>query len=871
MMLGASSLLTACANQSETNTTIETKQVVADPEYEVKSPYTLLTNGNGLYYEEVDPSDRRSTDELPAQYTQIEYIQSTGKQKIDTGYIPNEQTQIEAKFFVPFISSSDNSGIFASRKVSLVYNQVSMGGYYRQNTYLTENAINEIFLSSTSYTLTANGTPKYNLSFTATDFSNEWSLYILGQKSTCNAYSVKIYSFKISEKDPNTGDVTYVRDFVPCVKDNVCGLFDVVEQKFYESVALPFNIHNDLQGSGTENAPYQISCIQDFVLFNAFTVQTNYFVVTQDIKFNDGYFQRNSDGSCTYHDGGDGVLYDWKPSVTLFRKFDGQNHKLENFYSSYAGLILYGETANETNIAILNLDVCNVKMTGAYCVDENTLFPQKSSYVSMFLTCPRPNVNLTISNCEIDGCAYYTQSSTPSFILGVYAYGFPGYSKGSFTADKIITRGKAFTSTTLAIGCAYSELGGVLTNCTNYADINNIWSMAAGVYYNGLTGYMSSTLENCKNYGKIVGWGVAGGVAVLNRGVFRNCYNYGNVSTTSTSTGSSSTNLAGGVASPNNYEPANPTFEFYSCGNEGNITAGKTASGIYAFESGRGSMGNSKFENCYNRGAITSKDGSALGISYLGKGVKSCVNYGQVSGKNGSAGLFISVKLLSNYECFKDFANYGNVKSSNNSACGLFFSLNFTSGQKLLMYGCSNYGKISGNYACGLVGISGMCNLTLRNCENYGHITSSVYACGFMRVEGNSDTIINIENCANFGNVQSQNNRAMGFAVGSLSHVRLAIRNCLSAGDINGGLYYAPFYQTAGVSSLVATVKNSIADCKIQGQQTRQFWGNDFSAFFVHRMTGRIGMKEFESVGSFMIPIPSASYLENDLNFTRVV
>ena len=869
MMLGASSLLTACKNQSgmittpTANETVDPHPVVADPEYEVKNPYTLLSNGHGLFYEEVDPSDRRSTDELPAEYTQIEYIETTGKQKINTGYIPNEQTQIEAKFFAPSnIGTSSSSYIFSSRTINLVYNQVSMGGYGKQNTYLTGNAINEIFLSSTSYTLTANGTPKYNLSFTATDFSNEWSLYILGQTSTCNAYSVKIYSFKISEKDPNTGDVTYVRDFVPCVKDNVCGLFDVVEQKFYESDALPFNIHNDLQGSGTENDPYQISCIQDFVLFNAFTVQTKYFVVTQDIKFNDGYFQRNSDGSCTYHDGGDGVLYDWKPSVTLFRKFDGQNHNFENFYSSYAGLILYGETSNDTNLAILNLDVCNVKMTNAYCVDENVMF--SGGIVSMFLTCPRPNVNLTISNCEIDGCAYYTQSSAPNFILGVYAYGFPGYSKGSFTADKIITRGKVFTSKTFAIGCAYSIIGGTLTNCTNYADINGAYT-AAGVFYN-TSDLGVSTLENCKNYGKIVGRGVAGGVAALNRGIFRNCCNFGDVMTTSTATGRYDTNMAGGVASGSSYETRNPSFEFYSCGNEGNITAGKIASGIYAFESG--SMGNRKFENCYNRGAITSKDGSAQGISYDGKGVKSCVNYGQVSGKNGTAGLFIYVKLLSNYECFKDFANYGNVKSSNNSAYGLFFSLEFTSGQKLLMYGCSNYGKISGKDACGLVRIGGMCNLTLRNCENYGYITSSGYAGGFMRVEGNSDTIINIENCANFGNVQSQSNRAMGFAVGSLSNVRLAIRNCLSAGDINGRLYRDPFYQTVGVSSLVATVKNSIANCKIQGQQTRQFWGNDFSAFFVHRMTGRIGMKAFESVGSFMIPIPSASYLE-DLNFTR--
>ena len=107
MMLGASSLLIACANQSGMNTTltanetVEPQPVVNDQEYEVKSYDSFLSYGHGLYYEEVDPSERRSTDELPADYIQIEYLESTGKQYIETGYTPNEQTQIECSFYLP--------------------------------------------------------------------------------------------------------------------------------------------------------------------------------------------------------------------------------------------------------------------------------------------------------------------------------------------------------------------------------------------------------------------------------------------------------------------------------------------------------------------------------------------------------------------------------------------------------------------------------------------------------------------------------------------------------------------------------------------------------------------------------------------------
>ena len=885
-MLGASSLLTACKNQSETNTTIETKQVVADPEYEVKNPYTLLTNGHGLFYEEVDPNDRRSTDELPAEYTQIEYLESTGKQKIDTGYIPNEQTQIEAKFFVPSnIGTSYASNIFTSRTVGLEYDRFFMGGYGKQNTYLTSNAVNEIFLSSTKYTLTANGSQRYNLSFTATNFSNERNLYIFGTSGSTavfeasymgyNAYNIKLYTFKISEKDPSTSEVTYVRDFVPCVKDNILGLFDVIEQKFYENDMVPFNIHNDLQGSGTENDPYQISSVEDLLIMNGVSGGSSgqssknvyCFVVTNDIEFNDGYFERNQDGSCTYHDGGDGVLYDWHVPYAFFKKFDGQKHKLKNFYSTHSGLfslLLYGEMPSG-GTKKYSVEICNIEMMGGYCTDENMICPK----TSMLITCHRYSVDSVISNCMVDGCVFFSGGNAPQVSLIACVSGSSGYSS---TINDCISKGK-ITTTQIGCGLVFLQIPGAhINNCENYADVTSSNGSVAGITYAAGSSYFS----NCKNFGKIRGAGCVGGVSFSTSGEYKSCYNFGSV----TATGSSTNTYAGGVSAGSGYTYY--SVRFYSCGNEGEVFTTGTAAGVYSSTRSYQGISNMDFENCYNKGNI-SADYNAYGISLSVFVAKNCINYGNISQAGTglvAAGLFGTLYTGSSamvYGC----KNYGNVAS--NKVCGIVGKVIILSNSTRPHYvlDCANYGNLKGDSsAVGILSTAdggSFTHLSVRNCVNKGYlIGKNSMACGIMgglnSSSGNAQVLV--ENCLNEGALKSSS-RAYGITSMFLTATtsKMSVRNCISRGALtqisNNANYCYLIVNSSAQNAGRLDIQNCIADCKVLGQQTRQFWGNDFSAFFVHRMTGRIGLKELESIGRYMLPIPSASYLENDLNFTR--
>ena len=889
MMLGASSLLTACKNQSgmittpTANETVDPHPVVADPEYEVKNPYTLLTNGHGLFYEEVDPSDRRSTDELPAEYTQIEYIETTGKQKINTGYIPNEQTQIEAKFFAPSnIGTSSSSYIFSSRTIQLVYNQVSMGGYYKQYTYLTGNAINEIFLSSTSYTLTANGTPKYNLSFTATNFSNEREMYVLGTHASTavfdasykghDYYNIKLYSFKISEKDPSTGDVTYMRDFVPCVKDNILGLFDVIEQKFYENDMVPFNIHNDLQGSGTENDPYQISSVEDLLIMNGISGgyrQSSsygyYFAMTNDIEFNDGYFEKNQDGSCTYHDGGDGVLYDWHVPYAFFRKFDGQNHKLKNFYSTHSGLfslLLYGETPSSPSNNTYSVEICNVEMIGGYCTDENMICPR----TSMLITCHRYRVNSVISNCMVDGCVFFSGDDVQQVSLIACVSGSSG---DSSTINDCISKGK-ITSPRASCGLVFLQIpGSHVNNCVNYVDVTSGNNITAGVAY--VAGTMSPYFFNCKNFGKIKGV-QAGGVSYSSSGEYRNCYNFGSV----TAIGSSTNSFGGGVSAGSGY--VNFSVRFYSCGNEGEVFATTKAAGIYASTDDNNGVSNMNFENCYNKGTIRS-DKIASGISCSVFLAKNCINYGNISSSFSSGyslgGLFGTLYTRSSFAMICECKNYGNV--AGNYVYGIVGNLNAFNNSTNPHYivDCVNYGDLKGNtFAAGIMSTGYFTQLTVKNCINKGDLFASNRACGILYNNTSSSSNnrqLLIENCVNEGTLNAAYVYGVMMHLTNSNNLWVTIRNCISRGAMSAtsANYCYSIVNITAQNASKLDIKNCIANCKIQGQQTRQFWGDDFSGFFVNRMTGRVGLKELEGIGRYMLPIPSASYLENDLNFTR--
>lgn len=186
---------------------------------------------------------------LPSAYQQVEYIQSSGTQWINTGYKPNGNTKIEIKYQTP-TQSTTQQGIFGARNGSLVNAFLIFTGssqnalqadYYNSRFGGSESwkqdisgfdgrAINIVEMSNY---LKLNGNLIDTLS-TAT-FQTDSNLYL---------FAVAINSSGELNSTLMTGSLWYcklwdngtlVRDFIPCYRksDSVVGLYDLVTKTFY--------------------------------------------------------------------------------------------------------------------------------------------------------------------------------------------------------------------------------------------------------------------------------------------------------------------------------------------------------------------------------------------------------------------------------------------------------------------------------------------------------------------------------------------------------------------------------------------------------------------------------------------------------------
>lgn len=176
--------------------------------------------------------------ELPEEYQKVEYIESTGTQRISTEFKANQDTRVIVDF-QPDISNnccilwgSDGS---TSGRFNLYF--YASESYYRlgydtqlitnTNIPFTSNRTicdwnkNIVTINELSYTLTQS---TFNISDTAlTLFStNRWAAQ--GNNSSYKFYSCKIYDNSI-----------LVRDFIPCYRksDGEIGLYDLITTTFF--------------------------------------------------------------------------------------------------------------------------------------------------------------------------------------------------------------------------------------------------------------------------------------------------------------------------------------------------------------------------------------------------------------------------------------------------------------------------------------------------------------------------------------------------------------------------------------------------------------------------------------------------------------
>ncbi len=245
----------------------------------------------------------------------------------------------------------------------------------------------------------------------------------------------------------------------------------------------------DLEGSGTQDAPYLIPDKEALEVFREYVNAGNdcaelYFKVTEDIDL------KGNDND------------QWTPigsgSHEFQGTFDGDNHTISGLYinnvnndsGNYQGLFGYiGESGTAKNLTVDGTVSCF--MNGAGIAGQND-----GRVENCHNKC---NVNATFVNCG-----------------GVVGENYSGTVTNCYNTGEI-TGGNR-------VGGIVGSSNGTVQDCYNTGNIsgeNNIGGITGKIY--------EGTVTNCYNTGKIHG-NYAGGITGGNEGAVKNCYNTGNIS-----------------------------------------------------------------------------------------------------------------------------------------------------------------------------------------------------------------------------------------------------------------------------------------------------------------------------------------------------
>ena len=180
---------------------------------------------------------------LPDGYTEVEYIESSGTQNIDTGVVPTTKFKVQMDVeplnigtLFGCVNKVNNStfrrfaiGITATNSIRIfyanIYRDITVQGTLnkRVSAYLeSDGSIGYYGFEEIQSDISGNG------NFDGMPTLCLLSSYILGAAS--GFIKAKLYSCQLHENGNS------IRDFVPCINPSgTAGLFDLVEEKFYSS------------------------------------------------------------------------------------------------------------------------------------------------------------------------------------------------------------------------------------------------------------------------------------------------------------------------------------------------------------------------------------------------------------------------------------------------------------------------------------------------------------------------------------------------------------------------------------------------------------------------------------------------------------
>ena len=182
--------------------------------------------------------------QLPTEYQEVEYIQSSGTQYIDTGVVATSGFEIDIKINIDTVTGSW-APILAAHELSAPYKrnfiaytsskkmEIDAGDKITQTSVtLTGDDVIKASNVENNFYLNVNGT-NYTPTVTTAASNLAYSgrtMHLLHSNGYDFGYtSGKVYYCKI------TVDGTLVRNFVPCYRksDNIVGLYDLVNGVFY--------------------------------------------------------------------------------------------------------------------------------------------------------------------------------------------------------------------------------------------------------------------------------------------------------------------------------------------------------------------------------------------------------------------------------------------------------------------------------------------------------------------------------------------------------------------------------------------------------------------------------------------------------------
>lgn len=172
---------------------------------------------------------------LPSGYTQVDYIETTGTQHIDTGVYGNLNTLLEIKASRTTLDNTNKQlagSLGNTYSITINIGPVNITRFgtksysMKAHDYITADKPSIFICNKNGITIDGNSTGNFNED---TNFITESTLYLMGANGSNTKFPGKLYYTKIYDNN------VLIRYFIPCYRnsDNEVGLYDLVNKVFY--------------------------------------------------------------------------------------------------------------------------------------------------------------------------------------------------------------------------------------------------------------------------------------------------------------------------------------------------------------------------------------------------------------------------------------------------------------------------------------------------------------------------------------------------------------------------------------------------------------------------------------------------------------